>query len=170
MRYISVNEFSTFRVHDSEVVSLNVGNDAVVCELESIDVAMANSLNDQPTDMQAEPVRVTIEGFKVEKLAHCGLETWEDGKPVTLPPGSFAPEEYGDCLKSLQEDIGLHNLFLYSGEALEPDGKRLRAFIDLGFQNVTFSYERLTVEWECFAKKAWYVDFNKQHGDSQEMG
>ena len=163
MRYISVNEFPTFGVHDSEVVSLTVEDGAVVCELESIDVATANSLNDQPTDMQAEPVRVTIEGFEVETLAYCGLQTWEDGKPVTLPPGVYAPEEYDDCLKTLQEDIGLHNLFLYGGEALEPDGERLRAYVDLGCQNVTFSYDRLIVEWERFTKAAWYVDFNKQH-------
>ncbi|MBR1820598.1 MAG: hypothetical protein IJ769_03140 [Clostridia bacterium] len=163
MKHVSINEFATFRVHDCAVEALTIENDRVVCVLDSIDVTTDNTLNDQPTDMQAEPARATFEGFAVEQIHCCGRACYnEDGELIEcVPSQTLAPEAYGECLEGLREDIELHNLYLFAGEALESSEGRRRARVDFGGVEVTFSYTRLTVAWGAFTKRAWYMDFNK---------
>lgn len=162
MRYISINEFATFEVHDCEVLALTIEAGKVICALDNVNVTTDNSLNDHPTDMQAEPVQATFENVAIEKIETAGYYSQNAaGETVqSVPRRTLAPEEYAACLQELMDELG--HLYLFGSEALETANGRHAAYVDFGGIEVTFSYDRLTVEWEAFTKKTWYVDFNKQ--------
>ena len=164
MKYLSINEFETFDVHDCEVTSLIVQNGMVICELDSVNVSTDNSLNDQPEDMEAEPVRATFEGVTIEKIETAGYSSCDsEGNLIsTVPRRTLAPVEYADCLQELLDSIG--HLYLFDSEARETANGHLAAYVDFGGIEVTFSYARLTVEWEAFTGRAWYVDFIRKYG------
>ncbi len=161
MRYVSVDEIDSFDVHDCPVESIALEGGAAALALDHVNVSVDNSLNDRPTDMCTGPARVTIEGFRVEQIAMWAMQGYSaDGALIRDEPArTLAPEEYGDLLRGMRNDMARGILYLYSLESRASADERLWANVEFMGFDITFSYTRLVVEWDEFTDKAWYVDF-----------
>ena len=162
-KYISINEFDTFRFHDAQFKNIEINNNNMIWELEKVNVTQANSQNDCDTDMEAGVLFLTFTNCQVTKIEHYGLKTYDkSGKLIKDEPNRVARvEDYNDILFAIPGD---HGWISDIRSSKNQNGYQLSAEI-LTFEDsliIDIVYSDVKAEWNTYEKEAWYLEFAKK--------
>ena len=162
-KYISINEFDTFKFHDAQFDNIEINNENMIWELEKANVTKANSQNDLDTDMEVGLLLLTFKNCKVTRIEHFGCKYYDKaGNLIKEEPNIITSiEDYLEILNDIPSNHGwISRISSYS-----KDQNRYRISIDiLTFSDsliIDFEFSEVKAEWDIFKKEAWYISFAK---------
>ena len=160
MKYVSIDQLHDFEFHDSVWSFVSWENDNLTVKIRMLNIHKDAEQNGSAEDMEIKEATVTFTGIK--HAMYTLPRTWykdEKGNSVTNDPlviyeNGEAVERFIAALK--QEDRAECMFFDKKDEKYEFGG------IGREWISFEFGFAGVTVEWDEFDGKAWYVRERKQ--------
>lgn len=157
MRYRSVNAVEEFDFHDSRAEGGELRDGTLLLPLRSLNIHKHLPQNPSEYDMEIELAILRAEGFALLEYSPCPeCVRDEQGNFVPIEPRRVYRGE--DGLARFARDLG-EGFYVFGWLVERKEGAAVHTITCNGqgfVSDVSFTAEKITVEWDSYTDKAWY--------------
>jgi len=111
MKYISVNELSSFDFHDAVIASIDLSDKDMSWTVSAVNVAAQNTQNNYDVAMCVDSAKITFEDASVEKIEFSSYTVHQRDQLIEFHEAKTAKEsEYSDILKKTLDGNYIYSL------------------------------------------------------------
>lgn len=155
-RYSSRN-LTEFEFHDAWAEEIRWAGDVLTCRVTHLNLHASALENPYPQDMELKEAVLTFSGFQIREFCLPGYESRSPGGKTEIHPEQ---RFYGVDAEKRFARAAAKGIWLKDVSADDPTKSTLEACGRTEpYFTLTFSFQQALVEWEEFAKPAWYVNF-----------
>ena len=166
MKYRSVNNLNEFEFHDAQMENVSFDGDILTGLVECLNIRKETGQNPSDRDMEIAKAKLTISGIrKLSFEVKPSIYSDRDGKERI--EGQHAVWEEDEAGEKLADAARYFLRFYY----LEVSGGN-RCYAEVCGQDdpyfiLRFSFDTAVVEWDDYAKQAWYEDDKWRNASEQ---
>lgn len=160
MKYCVENQLALFEFHDSDFSFVGFENNSLSFSAEHLNIHKDAKENPNYYDMELGPAEIIFHNIEVltyEPAPLCKQDA--DGSWYTATPETLLTEE---AKTRFLNDIP-EGFTVYSFEVTQKENKYYAEIVTCAGASftATFTFDRATVSWDVFCKKAWYEFFKR---------
>ena len=152
MKYHVENQLDLFEFHDSEFTLIKFDNNELIVSVEYLNIHKNSVPNPSNYDMEIKDAIITFKDFHV---TYC--KTYSYSNKINIYYEQEATEKFKG---EYSEHINIFDLGKLDDS---------QYYIDAGgvsiFFSIYFSYDKVTIEWDEYRKKAWYEPYKYHQQD-----